>query len=584
MARIMTAPALRRYVDGTTAVTGDELNTFVQSCDTLADLRTFTGTAGIEVQVRGAAAANDGGQGMFYWDGNSVAADNNSTVIVPYGTNGGGAWIRQSLYTSFAPWISFLPTANPVTTYAAALFQGTSAFANAREFYVSVGFTVNTGSAASGAARDKVALYSGLTQQAGAGDCWSFNTVLTMAAGSGTAAAQGYELDFNNLNADRGNASAGAGFAAPVAYGMSITGAGNFKSTAALLFSGPGTAIWNRGIAIVNNSVSQASFQDLGSATTVFDIYGVHTYGLDMASAAITNPIRFANGGIIASRNAADTLNVPMLQLDASDVLRVGGVGVSSIGIYGNLIPSVDNFYTLGNATFRYSVVWAANGTIQTSDARLKRNIRALSSMSVTRDIVMGLRPVTYQWVSGGVEIVKEPETHEVQVVETVTWDDVEVTVEGGVAVQRPVTRTAKKDVWDEVEVFDEHGREVWVDVDAVPAVYDRRGRTVTPAKPASRIRKTHRVPRMETRTVMVPKQVQRPGRRTHWGLLADEVKDAFDRAGVDDFGGYVRGEDGTEGLRMDQLTPVLLQDHQDLVREVAQLRAELAQLRGERA
>lgn len=46
------------------------------------------------------------------------------------------------------------------------------------------------------------------------------------------------------------------------------------------------------------------------------------------------------------------------------------------------------------------------------------------------------------------------------------------------------------------------------------------------------------------------------PGKRTHWGFLASDVKEQMNKTGID-FGGYVE-ENGSEGLRPDQLLPVL--------------------------
>lgn len=65
---------------------------------------------------------------------------------------------------------------------------------------------------------DKVTLYTGMVAKSGTGDVWSINPLLTMAPASGAYNAQGIELDFNNLNAHRGDADAGAGLAPPVAF------------------------------------------------------------------------------------------------------------------------------------------------------------------------------------------------------------------------------------------------------------------------------------------------------------------------------------------------------------------------------
>jgi Chaperone of endosialidase len=60
------------------------------------------------------------------------------------------------------------------------------------------------------------------------------------------------------------------------------------------------------------------------------------------------------------------------------------------------LIPGQDNAYSLGNSTNRWTAAWAVNGTIQTSDARLKKNIRPLS---YGLDEIMRLNPVSYNWI-----------------------------------------------------------------------------------------------------------------------------------------------------------------------------------------
>ncbi len=62
---------------------------------------------------------------------------------------------------------------------------------------------------------------------------------------------------------------------------------------------------------------------------------------------------------------------------------------------FGGVEPDSDGGQTLGGASNRWSMVFAANGTIQTSDARLKQNI--VSLRYGLRDLLQ-LRPVTYQW------------------------------------------------------------------------------------------------------------------------------------------------------------------------------------------
>ncbi|RYZ47459.1 MAG: hypothetical protein EOP49_21280 [Sphingobacteriales bacterium] len=59
------------------------------------------------------------------------------------------------------------------------------------------------------------------------------------------------------------------------------------------------------------------------------------------------------------------------------------------------LVPGQDNVYSLGTNPARWSAVWSVNGTIQTSDRRLKTNINPLR---YGLKEVLALQPVTYDW------------------------------------------------------------------------------------------------------------------------------------------------------------------------------------------
>ncbi|AHZ86772.1 hypothetical protein Bb109J_c0632 [Bdellovibrio bacteriovorus] len=69
-----------------------------------------------------------------------------------------------------------------------------------------------------------------------------------------------------------------------------------------------------------------------------------------------------------------------------------GGVQVGSL-----LRPRTDNAFDLGTTTYRWKAVYAVNGTIQTSDQRLKAEVQDLSQ---GLDFVMALQPKSYKWKS----------------------------------------------------------------------------------------------------------------------------------------------------------------------------------------
>jgi len=77
------------------------------------------------------------------------------------------------------------------------------------------------------------------------------------------------------------------------------------------------------------------------------------------------------------------------------------GIGTSSpttaLQVNGSITPNADNAFTNGNATYKWSVVYATNGTIQTSDERLKENI---ATTTYGLDQIMQLRPVSFTWIA----------------------------------------------------------------------------------------------------------------------------------------------------------------------------------------
>jgi len=62
------------------------------------------------------------------------------------------------------------------------------------------------------------------------------------------------------------------------------------------------------------------------------------------------------------------------------------------------------------------------------------------------------------------------------------------------------------------------------------------------------------------------------PGTRTHYGLIAQEVKEALEEAGVQDFGGWVEKEDSTQALRYEEFISPLIKAVQELSARVKAL------------
>jgi len=221
------------------------------------------------------------------------------------------------------------------------------------------------------------------------------------------------------------------------------------------------------------------SYIDLVSDTTYSD------YSLRIARYAGTNSdtaMEHRGTGALS----ITTVEAGFIKLSTSNIerLRITPAGTTQ--------PGADNAYTLGANGVRWSAVWAANGTIQTSDEREKNTI---TESVLGLDFLKALRPVSYKWNVGGNTITTET---------------------------------------------DEDGNTTQV---------------VTP----------------------------QPGTRTHFGLIAQEVKAAIPD-GVD-FGGWVltdkNNPDSQQALRYDQFIAPLIQAVKELSQKVQALEARIAVLEG---
>lgn len=133
----MSAPTLTVQIQGQGSVTADQLNTYEQTCNNIADLRAFIGAPGVQVYMRGDVTPGDGGEGEFYWDATSTSPDDNGvTHIVPAGVSVGG-WVRLGSSSG----------ADALGAYL--VVNGVNAPVNARIFAVGSSLTLSDGGAGS---------------------------------------------------------------------------------------------------------------------------------------------------------------------------------------------------------------------------------------------------------------------------------------------------------------------------------------------------------------------------------------------------------------------------------------------------
>ena len=165
--------------------------------------------------------------------------------------------------------------------------------------------------------------------------------------------------------------------------------------------------------------------------------------------------------------------------------LAANGIGVG---------PGADNTYSLGGSSLKWTAVWAVNGAIQTSDARLKTDV---TPSPLGLNFISKLNPVSYRWISGG-------------------------NVEDG---------------------------------------------TTTPTQ-------------IGGDTVDIKNFKNKPGVRTHYGLLAQEVKNVLDQENVGDFAGWVLEDindpNSPQGLNYAQFIAPLIKAVQELSAEVTALKSKV--------
>lgn len=488
-----------------------------------------------------------------YWTIDNIVSG--GTVIYPFTLSG-----------NMTQLVTEIGQGSPYTqSYALAAFASTTTQPAAREYMVSMNLTSNTGSGGPELGTDKVTLYTAVEGQAGSGDIWAFNPLALMdSAFPATSHVQVIEVDLVNNQANR---TTGTNPSIAITTAGASTGT-VYTNYASHLISGPGAAaVFQYGIIANNASIAQVCFADGTNSLYSYQVVGstTHTTGMSLQFGAYTQSaiqLPNANGGIRAS-NAAGSGDFNVAVVDASNELVLGDNNLVGGGIrmQNNTVAYSDNAFTCGGSGARWSVVWAATGAINTSDASLKKDIAKLPSMA---EFVASVDPVSYKWIEGGKQMVPGKVKKTVIATKSVTSTQDVIRVINGVAVK------TQEDVTQDV-----------ADLDALP-VMDANGnpvmRTITIGKAPGGGRITSQVPELHHVRRMVDVEVDGlveqsvPGKRTHFGFLARDVKAAMDKAGID-FGAYVKDETGIEHLRPDQMIPVLWKAVQELQAELSSLK-----------
>jgi hypothetical protein len=216
----------------------------------------------------------------------------------------------------------------------------------------------------------------------------------------------------------------------------------------------------------------------------------------------------------------------------------------------GGLLPAVDDSLDIGSLSRRFDDIFATNATIQTSDARLKKDV---NSIALGLDFLNKLRPVSYR-IADKEAVV---ETVSKQKKKTVTVKKTNETI--SLANGRYVKILTEEDVEEEVLVYDEFN------------LYDESGNQLfnedgTPCK--------HKVPVMEEVEVVV--SPERQGNRLHYGLIAQEVEAVLESLKIPakDFAPLIYdSEADIYGIRYGELIALLIKAVQELSSKLENLK-----------
>ena len=142
-----------------------------------------------------------------------------------------------------------------------------------------------------------------------------------------------------------------------------------------------GTAASSDVVATADNGSETVNYIDMGINSSAYSATGI--------LGGANNAYLYTTGNDFVIGNS--TNNKSLIFYTTTSSTNTERMRITSAG----LMPGQDNTYTLGNTTNRWSAVWSANGTIQTSDIRLKKNIQPLN---YGLKEVLKLQPVSYDW------------------------------------------------------------------------------------------------------------------------------------------------------------------------------------------
>ena len=264
------------------------------------------------------------------------------------------------LYQKGSGSLSILPKGSPISGSVGTVFRSIMmAHGGVQNFGVSNECTSNSVAPSNGG---NVCDYSWMEATPSSGGAWAQSLVTQIDSGFSTTTHTALisEMDLNNLAGDFGEFSTGN------SVGLLLNGLGYLNTAAISVQTGNSTSgmtgtngqlpIWYDGISFRPNSVLEADVDSTSSAYYGIRMHGKHAFALSTADDNTTEGgLQIGDSGPaqgIVARHGGTNYIVLYVAPDGS--LHIGNPTQGNFQVDANMLPSVDDSYSLGSSTNRF--------------------------------------------------------------------------------------------------------------------------------------------------------------------------------------------------------------------------------------